>query len=93
MMQPAEVWAPIASAEVSIAIAEAFIGAVALASSLWDFSFFSDKRRKHYRILNQSVFKPLTLLQLDNTGSGELILVLPESTLVHLNIWMLTILN
>ena len=40
MMQSAEVWAPIATAEVSIAIAEAFIGAVALASFLFGISRF-----------------------------------------------------
>jgi hypothetical protein len=30
---------------------------------VWDFSFFSEKRTKHYLALNRSVFEPLSRLQ------------------------------
>src|SRR5690349_4332760 len=35
-----------------------------------DFSFFSIKRRKHYKQLNQYVFKPLSNLELTRSGSS-----------------------
>jgi hypothetical protein len=38
---------------------------------IWDFSFFSSKRRKHYRILNENVFTPLTKLQLENRQTSR----------------------